>query len=94
MGSDHLCKGNGVNFIKTISEVLCNNVIDHMKQVWFISIMSDCSTDSFVTDYQDGILLRKVHPDTHEPASVFASIECLKWNRTSRILYGQVTFFR
>ena len=56
--------------------------------------MSDGSTDSFVTDYQEVILLRKVHPDTHEHATVFASIECLKRNRTSRILYGQVSFFR
>ena len=86
-------QGTCVNFIKTISEVLRNDVIDHMKQVWFISIMSDGSTDSFVTD-QEAILLRYVHPDTHEPATVFASIKCLKRNKTSRILYGQVTFFR
>ena len=82
-------QGTCVNLIKTISEVLRNNVIDHMKQVWFISIMSDGSTDSFVAD-QEAILLRYVH----EPATVFASIKCLKWNKTSRILYGQVTFFR
>ena len=30
--------------------------------------MSDGSPDSFVTDYQEAILLRKVHPETHEPA--------------------------
>ena len=76
---------------KNNSEVLRNNVIDHMKQVRFISIMSDDSRP--LTD-QEAILLRKVHPDTHEPANVFASIKCLKRNRTSRILYGQVTFFR
>jgi hypothetical protein len=58
-----------------------------MKQVRFISIMSDDSRP--LTD-QDAILLSKVHPDTQEPAS----IKCLKRNRTSRILYGQVTFFR
>jgi hypothetical protein len=39
-------------------------------------------TDFFVTD-QDAILLRKVHPDTQEPATVFASIECLK--RTGQV---------
>ena len=33
-------------------------------------------TDFSVTD-QEAILLRKVHPDTHQPATVFASIECL-----------------
>jgi hypothetical protein len=32
LGSDNLCRGICVNFIKTISEVLRNNVIDHMKQ--------------------------------------------------------------
>ena len=37
----------------------------------------------------------KVHSDNNEPATVFASIKCLKRNRTSRILYWQikVTFF-
>jgi predicted phosphohydrolase len=35
------------------------------------------------------MLLRKVHPDTHEPTSLQLS-KCLKRNRTSRILYGQV----
>jgi hypothetical protein len=49
-------------------------------------------TDSSVTD-QEAIVLRKVNPDTHEPATVFASIKCLKRNRTSRILSRQVTFF-
>jgi hypothetical protein len=45
-------------------------------------------TDYFVTD-QDAILLRKVHPDTHEPATVFASIKCLKRNWTSN--FFQIT---
>ena len=39
--------------------------------------MSDGSTDSSVTD-QEAVLLRYVHPDTHEPATVFASIEKLE----------------
>jgi hypothetical protein len=38
------------------------------------------------------MLLRKVHPDTHEPASLQLS-KCLKRNRTSRILYGQVLVY-
>jgi hypothetical protein len=42
---------------KNNSEVLRNNVIDHMKQVRFISIMSDDSRP--LTD-QEAILLRKV----------------------------------
>jgi hypothetical protein len=45
-------------------------------------------TDFFVTD-QDAILLRKVHPDTQEPATVFASIKCLKRNWTSN--FFQIT---
>jgi hypothetical protein len=32
LGSDNLCRGICVNCIKTISEVLRNNLIDHMKQ--------------------------------------------------------------
>ena len=43
-------------------------------------------TDSSVID-QEAILLVKVHPDTREPATVYASIECLKET-------GQVTIFR
>jgi hypothetical protein len=58
-----------------------------------MEVLAHTCTDSSVTD-QEAILLRKVNPDTHEPATVFASIECLKRNRTSNILFGQVTFFR
>ncbi len=29
LGSDHLCMGTCINFIKTISEVLRNHTIDH-----------------------------------------------------------------
>jgi len=61
-----------VNCIKTISEVLLNDVIDHMKKAQFISIISDGSTDPSVTD-QETILLRYVPPDMHEPATSFAS---------------------
>jgi len=39
LGSNHLCRGICVNFIKTISHILRNNVIDNMKHVWFISVM-------------------------------------------------------
>ena len=75
-------------FIKTISKVLRNHTIDRKARLMYFNCV-----DSSVTD-QETILLRKAHPDTHEPATVFASIECFKRNRTSRILSGQVTFFR
>lgn len=35
-----------------------------------------------------------LNPDTHEQETVFASIECLRRNRTNRVLYRQVTFFQ
>jgi hypothetical protein len=73
LGSEHLCRGTCINFIKTISEGLLNQTIDHKASLIFFQLC----TDSSVTD-QDAILLRKVHPDTHEPATVFASIKCLK----------------
>jgi len=28
--------------------------------------------------HQDALFLRYVHPDTHEPATVFAGIKCFK----------------
>lgn len=77
LGSDHLGRDACVNFIKTISEVIRNDIKNHMNRVRFISIMSDGSTDSSVTD-QEAVLLRYVHPDTYEPATVFASIEKLE----------------
>ena len=77
LGSDHLCRGTCINFIKTISEVLHNHTIDHKTS----SIYFNC-VDSSVTNHE-AILLRKVHPDARESATVFASIECLK--RTGQV---------
>ena len=71
LGSNHLDTDVCVNYIKTIPEVFRNDVIDHLKQAQFISIMPDSSTD------QEAILLRYVHPDIHEPATVFAIIRYL-----------------
>lgn len=59
-----------VNFIKTIFEASHNDAIDNMKQIWFITIMSDGSRDSIVND-QEAILLKYIHPDTHGPATVY-----------------------
>ena len=52
-----------VNFIKTIFEALHNDAIDNMKQIWFITIMSD---DSILND-QEAILLKYIHG----PATVY-----------------------
>ena len=46
LGSNHLDTDVCANYIKTIPEVLRNDVIDHLKQAQFISIMPDSSTDS------------------------------------------------
>ena len=46
LGSNHLDTDVCVNYIKTIPEVFRNDVIDHLKQAQFISIMPDSSTDS------------------------------------------------
>ena len=48
-----------VNFIKTIFEALHNDAIDNMKQIWFITIMSDGSRDSIVND-QEATLLKYI----------------------------------
>ena len=77
LGSEHLCRGTCVNFIKTISEVLRNHAIDHKTR----SIAFNC-IQTPITD-QEAILLRKDHSATHEPATVFASIKCLK--RTGQV---------
>ena len=58
------------NFIKTISEVLRNHTIDHKAS----SIYINCVHTLSLIIYAEAILLRKVHPDIHEPATVFASI--------------------
>jgi len=64
-------------------EVLRNHTIDHRAS----SIDFNCvQTPLSLINRDIPVLLRKVHPHTH----VFASIECLKRNRTSRILSGQV----
>jgi hypothetical protein len=48
-----------VNFIKTIFEALHNDAIDNMKQIWFITIMSDGSRDSILND-QEATLLKYI----------------------------------
>ena len=78
------CKGTCIKFIKTISEVLLNQTIDHKDKASLICF--NCVQT--VTD-QEAILLRKVHPDTRESATVFAIIKCLKRNRTSN--FFQIT---
>ena len=45
LGSNQLGTDVCVNYIKTIPEVLRSDVIDHMKQAQFISIMPDGSAD-------------------------------------------------
>ena len=65
LGSDHLGRDVCVNFIKTIFQILHNDVIDNINK---FNLLSNC-----VCKYQMFIQ---------------------KKPRTSRILSGQVTFFR
>ena len=89
LGSDNLCRSTYVNF-KTISEVLHNNVIDHMKQVQFISIMY-----RLLCHWSKGNTFKKCSPwHSWSWTRNYAIIKCLKRIRTNRILYGQVNFFR
>ncbi|CAG2191829.1 unnamed protein product [Mytilus edulis] len=77
LGNDHLGRDACVNFLKAMSGVLSDKTKEHMKLVRFISIMSDGSTDSSVTE-QESVLIRYVHPETHEPVTTLASIENLE----------------
>jgi len=69
-------------FIKTISEVLRNHTIDHKAS----SIYLNCVQTPL------SLIKRQTAP-WHSWTSNCASIECLKRNRTSRILCGQATFY-
>jgi len=77
LGSDHLGRDACVDFVKSIAAVLSDEIKTHMKQVRFVSILSDGSTDSSVTE-QEAILLRYIHPQTHEPVTALAGIENLE----------------
>ena len=90
-----------VMYLISLTYLICHVVVIKISSYWFDFIiwnMSDGTTDSPSLRL---IIKRNTFkkspprvPDSHEPATLYASIECLKRNRTSRILCGQVTFFR
>ncbi|XP_067656447.1 zinc finger protein 862-like [Haliotis asinina] len=85
LGNDHIGRDACVDFQNAISAVLMKETENHMQSVRFVSIMSDSSTDSSVID-QEGILLRYVHPVSHEPVTAVASIEKLENARAEGVV--------
>ncbi|CAC5403928.1 unnamed protein product [Mytilus coruscus] len=88
LGKNHLGRDACVVFLKVMSGVLSDKTKEHMKLVRFIFIMSDGSTDSSVTE-QESVLIRYVHPETHEPVTTLASIENLE-NATADGVYAAI----
>ncbi|CAG2256385.1 unnamed protein product [Mytilus edulis] len=87
LGNDHLGRDVCGNFSKAMSGVLSDKTKEYMKLVRFISIMSDGSTDSSVTE-QESVLIY-VHPETHAPVTALASIENLE-SATANTVYAAI----
>ena len=89
-----------VMYLISLTYLICHVVVSRYHDTDLISSFEICRMALPTPRHSDWlsreILLRKVHPESlsHKAATVCASIECLKRNRTSRILCGQVTFFR
>ena len=89
LGSDHLCKGTCVNFIKTIYEVLRKHTIDYKaSSTYFNCVQSPLSL------IKRGNTFKKSPPWHSWTSNCICKYQMYKKNRTSRILSGQVTFFR
>ncbi|CAC5381626.1 unnamed protein product [Mytilus coruscus] len=92
LGKYHLSWDACVDFLKAMSGVLSEKKTpkEHIKLVRFISILSDGSANSSVTE-PESVLIRYVDPETHEPVTVttLASFENLE-NATANDVYAAI----